>query len=269
MRRQSAQATNTTQHNAHSHTATASPNSAPPAVSCPVLCASSDCAYSVTSLLQVCTHCNGNGECWQGYCQCSEGYATAITDHSTAANTSSLITINSSTVSGVAESALLLDELNACTLASCPLDCTGNGVCEQDVASQTWCTLLRCAGGAMLLPLTVLALMLCVLWSCVSAGLPSCVCASGFYGLDCSLGYCSTDCNSPLGSCNYTSASCVCAATPVGSYSGGECLSFTPSAAARRHSANGWSWSWMGMVLTLYMSFHPGAAHDTRIRYGV
>lgn len=102
-----------------------------------VLCAGSLCSYSVTSLLQVCSHCNGHGQCWQGECECSEGYATLLTANLTSANRSSLMAINSSTISSVADSVLRWDEVNACTLPSCPLDCNGNGVCVEDSSSQT------------------------------------------------------------------------------------------------------------------------------------
>ena len=101
-----------------------------------VVCASSSCSYSVTSLLQLCSHCNGHGQCWQGYCQCSEGFATALTEAGVAANASSVLSVSSTNLSSAVEAALLLDDINACTLLSCPLDCNGNGVCEADTDCQ-------------------------------------------------------------------------------------------------------------------------------------
>ena len=81
---------------------------------------------------------------------------------------------------------------------------------------------------------------------------------SGFYGLDCSLGYCSTDCNAPVGGCNYTAAECVCANTPVGFYSGSQCLSFTTSAAATLRSTHTRSWLTLALqLLTLALAGLP------------
>ena len=81
----------------------------------------------------------------------------------------------------------------------------------------------------------------CVVWCRLSAGWPVCSCSAGWYGEDCSLGYCATDCNYPLGSCNRSSAQCSCAHTPVGTYSGSQCLQFTPSHATERHTRAAWA----------------------------
>ena len=108
---------------------------------CAVLCSSSVCVYSGISLLQVCTHCNGYGACWQGECQCSEGRATQVLpDNTTTANgssSSSSLAISDTTLSGLVDAVIVLDEENACLLASCPLDCSGHGVCQADASSQT------------------------------------------------------------------------------------------------------------------------------------
>ena len=93
----------------------------------------------MTSLLQLCSHCNGRGECWQGYCRCGEGYATALSE--VAGNASSRLDANSSSALSSAPASLLSsDDAHACTLLSCPLDCAGNGVCALDGASQSYDT---------------------------------------------------------------------------------------------------------------------------------
>ena len=106
-------------------------------VSLPVLCLSSECSYSGISLLQVCSHCNGHGSCWQGYCQCSEGFATTLLDNATTANASSGLVISDTLLSELADAAIRLNEEHACSLPSCPLDCSGNGQCQMDAISRS------------------------------------------------------------------------------------------------------------------------------------
>jgi hypothetical protein len=151
-----------------------------PLLCCPVACQSSSCFYSALSLLQVCEHCNGRGNCSFASCLCSEGFATSSADGASAA-------FNASS--------------SDCLTASCPRDCSGHGDCLAD-----------------------------------GSGGFGCACNDGFYGPDCSLGYCSSDCNAPYGSCNGSEAACTCAASPLGRYSGPQCLTFVASAAAGQHS---------------------------------
>ena len=149
----------------------------------PVACSSSSCSYSALSLLQVCQHCNGRGNCSFASCLCSEGFASSPDDSAAAAGNQSTATAD-------------------CLTASCPRDCSGHGACLAD-----------------------------------GAGGFGCVCASGYYGLDCSLGYCSSDCNAPYGSCNTTQAACDCATSPLGLYTGEQCITFLASHAARQQTA--------------------------------
>ena len=146
-----------------------------------VACQSSSCSYSALSLLQVCQHCNGAGNCSFASCLCSEGFASSLDDAAAAGNQSA----------ATAE----------CRSASCPRDCSGHGACLAD-----------------------------------GRGGFGCSCLSGYYGLDCSLGFCSSDCNAPYGSCNTSQAACDCASSPLGLYTGQQCITFQASHAARRSS---------------------------------
>ena len=159
-----------------------------PPLSVPVACQSSSCSYSLLTLLQVCDHCSGRGNCSFASCLCSEGFATSSGLSGDGASASASALANASTAD--------------CLTASCPRDCSGHGDCLSD-----------------------------------GSGGFGCACWDGFYGVDCSLGFCSSDCNAPYGSCNASEAACTCASSPLGRYTGAQCVTFLTSPSDRQAEA--------------------------------
>jgi hypothetical protein len=185
-------------------------------------CKSTTCMYQLASQLQQCTHCNGHGICVAGDCLCSEGFKTPDNYEATF----------------IDDNATLVDN-KACTIGHCPRNCNGHGICALTKGNNCtfrYLSLFYIFYSCVFIVLfaNTFPFFLCVCgYLCsfrffiimsIIAGVYACACNDGWSGRDCSQAYCSSTCNYPYGACNFETATCECSSTPLGKYTGSECL---------------------------------------------